>query len=668
MFTDIVGYSALTQSDERQALQVLERHNRLLRPFFPKYNGREVKTIGDSFLIEFDNALDATLCAIEIQKFLHDYNLSTQEGWKIKLRIGVHLGDIVRKNNDILGDAVNIASRIEPLCDAEGVCISEQVYDQVHNKIGYSLQLLKKLELKNVKFATAAYAVVMPWEKPPEPREPKTRRRINSYDKIGQNRLRVAVLPFSNLSPDQNDEYFADGITEELISTISKVSGLEVIARTSVARYKHGNKNIDEIAKELKVGTILEGSVRKDGDKLRITSQLIDARDSGHLWSETYDRRLTDIFAIQSDISQAVAQQLSVRLLAKEKERLQKVPTRNTEAYSLYLRGVRYTDEYPPRLKEGIRCFERAIELDPNFAPVYVSLAKAYHPGLDPEQTLGISFDDRFSRAKTLLQKALQIDASLPEAYLVLSDTKWATNRTREGWLDEERDLKRALELDPNCARAHYYYGLHLEQEGNLDGALQEFRKFLELDPLSTEATNCDFQIGHTLFYKKEYEQAIGHFKKLLKTHPEHADTVHGLLGRVYTQQARFDVSIAELQKALDLSDSDSDPYWIADLGVAYARKGEREEATKMLTKLQEISNSKGYQVNTFLANIKIALGERDESIRLLELANEQREMFPFLLLKVSLHFEEIRSDPRFVALLTKIGLMSPEETARAKS
>jgi adenylate cyclase len=260
MFTDIVGFTALSQSDEAQALEVLERHNRLLRPFFPKFNGREIKTIGDSFLVEFDSALDGTNCAIEIQKFLHDYNISTREDWKIKLRIGIHLGDVVRRGEDIVGDAVNIASRIEPLAEPEGVCVSEQVFDQVHNKISYAVEQLDTTELKNVRFQTNVYSILLPW---------KGRVSLSAERKTAElDRLRVAVLPFSSMSPDPNDEYFADGMTEELISTMSKISGLSVIARTSVMGYKgEKKKKIHEIASELDAGTILEGSVRKAGDQ-----------------------------------------------------------------------------------------------------------------------------------------------------------------------------------------------------------------------------------------------------------------------------------------------------------------------------------------------------------------------------------------------------------------
>jgi adenylate cyclase len=265
MFTDMVEYTALAQSNEEQSLRVLERHNELVRPFFLKRRGREVKTIGDSFLVEFESALDAASCAIEIQEFLHDYNLSSTEEWKIKLRIGIHLGDVIHKGADVLGDAVNIASRIRPLADAEGICLTRQVHDLVQNKIRVPMQSLGIVPLKNVAQSIEVFKVVTPWDKDiPTQKEP---------GKV----TRIAVLPFTNMSPNPSDEYFADGLTEELIDRLSQVKGLEVIARTSVMTYKNKDKKISEIGKELRVGSIIEGSVRKAGNKIRATVNLIDS-------------------------------------------------------------------------------------------------------------------------------------------------------------------------------------------------------------------------------------------------------------------------------------------------------------------------------------------------------------------------------------------------------
>jgi adenylate cyclase len=672
MFTDILGYTALTQADEALALRVLERHNRLLRPFFQKFRGREVKTIGDSFLVEFDSALDAALCAVEIQKFLHDYNVSTNEDWKIKLRIGIHLGDIVRKNNDILGDAVNIASRIEPLCDPEGVCISEQVYDQVHNKIDYSLRLLKKADLKNVKFSTAAYAVVMPWEKPKVPRETKSRRRPRAEPTIAQDRRRVAVLPFSNLSPDPNDEYFADGITEELISTISKVSGLDVIARTSILRYKGGKKNIDEIGKELKVGTILEGSVRKDRDKLRITTQLIDAHDSRHLWSETYDRKLKDVFAIQSDIANTVAAALKITLLPAETDRIRKVPTSSTAAYSFYLKGMQnFVTFTAASHKKATECFLRAIELDPNFALAYAGLGFAYSNGV--YLPAGSSYEDAITKARDAITKALEIDDESAEAHVALANIEWFIHgMSREGWLAQEREGRRAIELNPNLAHAHAFLGSCFAQEGRFQEAKPEIERAIALDPLSPI---YNILLGTYYYWTHNYGQALEHFNDHLLMHGEiGADTAHRWLARINIQLSRFDEAAAHLEQGIKITDPAHEPFFKANLALTFAKQGKESEARVIINELKTIpKEEENLQLSWTgdLAAAHLALGDKDEAFRVLERAYERKEVLSFasenISLKVDPFFDGIRSDPRFVALLTKIGLLSPDETAKAE-
>ncbi|HKW04338.1 MAG TPA: adenylate/guanylate cyclase domain-containing protein [Nitrososphaerales archaeon] len=257
---------------------------------------------------------------MEIQSFLHDYFTSSDE-WKICLRIGIHLGDVIHGNGDVFGDAVNIASRIEPNTEPEGICISEQMYDQVRNKVPQTLVKLRQRELKNITIPIDMYKVLMPWEKAESKTEPDFPI------------TRIAVLPFANLRPDSNDEYFADGITEEIISTVSGISGLSVISRTSIVGYKGATKKVREIGKELEVGTILEGSFRKARNRIRVTTQLINVASDEHLRAQNYDRELNDIFAVQSDIAMQVTNALSVRIKPKEEIRITDRPTMSTQAH-----------------------------------------------------------------------------------------------------------------------------------------------------------------------------------------------------------------------------------------------------------------------------------------------------------------------------------------------
>ena len=273
MFTDLVGYTAITQSNESLALKMLDRHRELVRPVLSRFGGREIKTIGDAFLVEFNSALEAAECAFEIQKTLHEFRDNTSD--QINVRIGIHVGDVIHSHGDVYGDAVNIASRIEPLAKGGGICISGQVYDQIRNKIPYKIAKIETGPLKNVAQSIEVYRFELPWEKIEE-------------RPIELPANRIAVLPFVNISPDPNDEFFADGLTEELIANLSLVKGLKIIARTSVMNYKKKEKNVSEIGKELGVGTIVEGSVRKAANRIRVTVQVIDVNTEEHLWASNY--------------------------------------------------------------------------------------------------------------------------------------------------------------------------------------------------------------------------------------------------------------------------------------------------------------------------------------------------------------------------------------------
>ena len=294
MFTDVVGYTSLTQKNEALALRLLQGHERLLRPIFRKHHGKEVKTVGDSFLVEFASALEAVECAGDVQNSMRELNSTLNPNERFMLRIGIHVGDVVHSRGDVYGDAVNVASRIESLAEPGSVCISQQVYDHVRTKSEVATVYLGKQQLKNVDLPVDTYRVVLPWEKKPPPAPPAA----SSH--------RVAILPLTNISPDPNDEYFSDGMTEELISAVSKVGELRVISRTSVMKYKGAGKTVGEIARELNVGAVLEGSVRKAGARLRITMQLIDVKSDEHLWSQSYDRNLDDVFAIQDELAQTI--------------------------------------------------------------------------------------------------------------------------------------------------------------------------------------------------------------------------------------------------------------------------------------------------------------------------------------------------------------------------
>ncbi len=428
MFTDMVGYTALTQTDEPQALSLLETQRNLMQPVLSKHGGRKVKTMGDGSLIEFGSALQATESAVEIQKVLHEYNEARLV--KLSVRIGIHVGDVVHTDGDIFGDAVNIASRIEPLAGPGGICISEQVYDQVRNKIPYKLTKLQPKELKNVAFQIDTYKVELPWEGGG----------MNPGAEHDTHRL--AVLPLTNMSSDSEDEYFADGMTEELIAAVSKIRELNVISRTSVMEYKGKGRRIAEVGDELNVGTVLEGSVRRAGNRLRITVQLIDVADDRHLWSEKYDRELDDVFKVQDDIAGKIAEALRVTFKALP-ETIHK-QTENIEAYTLYLKGRFFWNK---RRKDGIleaiKLFQAATRIDPAYARAYSGLADAYNIAL----IYGF-MDDTEARPKgrDATMRALELDDTLPEAHASPGLMLFDDLRYQEA----QQELRKAMELNPS--------------------------------------------------------------------------------------------------------------------------------------------------------------------------------------------------------------------------
>src|SRR5438094_1606863 len=364
MFTDMAGYTALGQRNESLALALAEEQRKLLRPICKRHNGKESKSLGDAFLVESSNAIDAVRCAYDAQRTSREFNISQPSDQRIKLRIGLHLGDVVESEGDISGDAVNIASRIQSLAEDGGICVTRQVYDQVQNKFDLPLKSLGTKALKNVSAPLEVYKMVLPWE--------KEQKGAGAQLETS----RVAVLPFPNMSPDPGDSYFADGITEEIISTLSGVSGLNVISRTSVMGYKGTTKRVKEIGGELEAGSVLEGSFRKAGNRIRVTAQLIHVGDDRHVWAHSYDRNLDDVFGVQTDIAKQVSDALRVKILAPEANRIERKPTESTKAYTLYLRGRYHLNRRSIEdIKKGEQYFDHAVREDPEFALGYVGVA-----------------------------------------------------------------------------------------------------------------------------------------------------------------------------------------------------------------------------------------------------------------------------------------------------
>jgi adenylate cyclase len=404
MFTDMVGYSALSQRDEKLAQELLEEHRRLLREIFPRFNGTEIKTIGDAFLVEFGSALEAAQCAIEIQRTLAKRDADAPADRQIQVRIGVHIGDVVHREGDVYGDGVNIASRIEPVAGPGGICVSMDVERQIRNVLEARFEKLAPTELKNISVPMDLFRIVLPWERDNRPTPEREKRDVRQRRSIpvgwigaavllliviavwflfGRYKLpskqsgaaevpakSIAVLPFENLSRDPDNAYFADGIQDEILTRLSKIADLKVISRTSTQHYKSAPENLPEIARQLGVAHILEGSVQKSGDAVRVNVQLIKAVNDSHLWADTFDRKLTDIFSVESEVAKAIADQLRARLSGREEEVIAAKPTDNPEAYDAYLRGLAYSlkGTTPANYLGAQKYLKEAVQLDPKFA------------------------------------------------------------------------------------------------------------------------------------------------------------------------------------------------------------------------------------------------------------------------------------------------------------
>jgi len=545
MFTDMVGYSQLMQKNEAAALKLLEKQWEIVEPILQEFGGKRIKTIGDAFYTQFHSVLKALNCALAVQSRLSRYNATRHFEKHINLRIGIHLGDVEIKDGDAYGDGVNIAARIEPLAEPGGIAITEDVHRQVVNKVDHSFKPLGKPTLKNIQQRFEVYRVILPWQdrrKKQDPnftaendrrrqsrirgKQPKVVRQKqqntnrpfiygglivivimaavflyrNSLSNVNKEQGRsIAVLPFENMTSGTSSDYFSDGITEDIISKLSEINDLRVIARTSVLQYKETTKSVLDIANELAVNTILEGSIRRIDNKVRVVAQLIDIRTDDHLWAGTYDRNLDDIFAVQSDIARNIATALKSKLTASEEKNISDNPTVNTKAYEHYREGLTkyYTYSFDG-FNDAIKNYNKALNIDPNYALVYAELANAYG------QLFIINQEQQYlEKGFSSVNKALTIQTDLAEAYKAKALLEYAQSN---GMKSLENNI-RATELKPGYYDAIANVGNTYTELGDLSEALRWQEKSYHLNPYSLQA---DWHLAQALFMLEENEQAIG--------------------------------------------------------------------------------------------------------------------------------------------------------------
>lgn len=638
MFTDMIGYTTLGQRNESLSIALVDEQRKLVRPIFARHNGREVKTMGDAFLAEFPNSLDAVRCAYDIQRAIREFNFSLPEEERLHLRIGVHLGDVIESEGDISGDAVNVASRIEPLAEEGGVCVTSQVYDTIRGKFELEMNSLGQRTLKNVDLPVEVFKMIMPWQVKAQARkeEPEANR--------------IAILPFRNMSPNADDQFFAEGITEELISTVSKINELTVISRTSVMRYRDLTTPISQIAQELKVKTVLEGSIRKGGNKVRVTAQLIDVKSDGHLWSQSYDRELNDIFAIQSDIAEQISAALKVRLASGELGRLRGKATEDIGAYTLYLKGRYFWNE---RTEEGnkkaLKYFEQAVRIDPTFAMAYSGLSDCYNISSDYHW---LPSSEALPLAKADAIKALEIDDHLAEAHaslgLAIASLNW-------DFSSSERELKRAIELKHNYAVAHHWYAVQLFQMRRFAEAKERDREALELDPYSRvyNMSNANILLNSTP------EDAARIYDRLEEEYPDFP-AMRYWRSICYVLLGQYDRALDEAKKYVELDHST----WASklNLGWVLAMGGNRAEAERIVAEAID-ARGKSFVGPTSIATVKLALGLKEEGYSWLDKAFMERDphilyfnAFPWM--------KEYRKDSRWKSIEEKLGFASAPDDA----
>src|SRR6266704_6900505 len=695
MFTDMVGYSALAQRDDKIALELLEEHRRLLRELFPQFHGTEIKTIGDAFLVEFGSALEAAQCAIEIQRTLAKRNHDVTPDRRIELKIGIHIGDVVHRDGDVYGDGVNIASRIEQLAGAGGICVSMDVERQIRNALEARFEKFGSADLKNIKLPMDLFRIVLPWESERKTERPRASKksqlpllaavavgvlivllfgwwfkqrsgRDHQNASTGSPNVKavastkvpdqksVAVLPFVNLSDDKGSEYFSDGVSEELLTVLQKIPGMHVAARTSAFSFKGKNATAQEIGEKLGVAYLVEGSVRKSGEAVRIAARLTRAGTGEELWSENFTRNLKDVFAVQTELAETIVAQVRDRLTggtagSADKQKIQaevqaaeKGGTKNVEAHQLYLQGRFYENRNSEKsAREALAAYQHATELDPGFALAWAGVAGT-NVWLAAFATEGgqKTFDAHLASARDAVARALSIEPNLPNGLLAQAtiETNFDFN-----WNAAAQTVSKALALapaDPNMLIAAGNLEL---ARGNTDRAIELYRKAVELDPVSAQArTFLAFNLAAT----KRFAEAQAEFPRVVELNSA-APWAHAGLGLSYLLQNKFEEAATE-------AEADAGE-WCRLLIVSCARWGQKrvQESDAALAELTaKDSETAAYQI----AEVYAYRGDKDRAFEWLERARRQRDPGLGNLRKDPL-LTNLYDDPRWNAFLRRMGL-----------
>ncbi len=527
MFTDIVGFTSLMGIDEDKAIKVLDRNRSFHRSLVKKYRGEWLNEMGDGILVSFYTSTDAIRCGCEIQKEAKKVGIG--------LRIGIHQGEVIFENNHVLGDGVNVASRLEGLAEEGSITISGAVYNEVRNKTDIKVEFIGEKNFKNIDEPIKVYKATCDFSLPEQD--------MQKYNQ--DTRPSVAVLPFVNMSNDPEQEYFCDGITEDILNDLTQIKDIRVVARTSSFAFKDKKQDIREIGLQLSVDTIVEGSVRKAGNQLRITAQLINVKDGFHLWSDRYDRELEDVFAIQNEISKNIVESLKIELSSNDQRKIIKTQTQNVQAYDHYIKGRSYLHKgHRNTTKYAIQLFSQAIDIDKHYALAYSGLADSY-----------AQYYMYFERDQTILQKALDLS-------------------------------QQALELDPEMAESHTSRGIALAQNGEYREAEHEFDKALQINPNLFVA---NYQYARASRAQGKLSKAAHLFEMATKTRPDDYESAVFLvaayddLKETKKLEQEIERCMTVVKNHLELNPGDSRALYLG--AQVLIRAGEKQEALKWMQK-----------------------------------------------------------------------------------
>tara|TARA_R110000868_G_scaffold408293_7_gene691095 strand:- start:49452 stop:51410 length:1959 start_codon:yes stop_codon:yes gene_type:complete len=631
MFADMVGYTRLMQEDEQKAKDLRDRQREVIDNCILKHRGQVMQYYGDGTLSMFGSALDAVKCAQEIQTVL-------AEEPKVPLRVGIHIGDVVYDDEGIYGDAVNIAARVQSLGIPGSVMISNKVFEEIKNHPGIKVKSFGQHELKNVFNPVGIFALANKGIQVP----------VQSHieEITGSNQNSIAVLPFANFSSDPENEYFSDGITEEIINSLVKVKGLQVASRTSVFSFKGKQQDIREIGRELKVATVLEGSVRLAGDRVRVTAQLIKTEDGFHIWSETFDGEMKDIFGVQDEIAQKIANKLEGNFTFDTERKLYEASTDSVVAYNAYLQGLYHWNKRTPEsVQKAIRFYEEAIEKCMTYTNAFSGLANAY-------TFLGVighkPAEEAFSKAKEYALKAIDLNNSRADSYISLGYVNLFYN-----WDFDSADsnFRKAITMEPENEEARLAFSLYNRIIGRFDKMLSQAEIAVKIAPLSLPALN---DLARAYGILEKHDKAIDYYNKIIDLDPSFRTAYEGK-AYIYAEIGDFDKALVNTKKYLGKIKGANKGG--TQLGYLAALKGDEKEARKHLKLIKKREEEEpDLNLSLDFAVIYAALEEKEELFKYLNRAVDKK-LGSILLINSIPILKKYSKDPRYLNVLKRIGL-----------